>query len=340
MRHFVNAVRRLHLKRGKRLIVAMSALFLHMRRTLIAALGFLCVLSSPGLSQSPAPDRGNTHRLAFLSDPQTPMFIEKLFVGSDRNEEATDSLFSSILRTRPASLFILGDLVSLGAYHGAWESMENHIRSVRAAGVPVHALLGNHELMIYSWTGERYFGELFPDHRKTGYCVTIDSVATVMLNSNFGKLDAEEREMQERWYQHALDSLGNCPGVAAIVVCCHHSPFTNSTIVEPDAEVQAKFVPPFIGSPKSRLFLSGHAHTFEHFKECGKDFLVIGGGGGARHALLPVHRRLWADRSPEKKPLFHYITVDRVGPTLTITVWQLSNDFRGVEAGYTITIGM
>jgi hypothetical protein len=309
-----------------------------MRRLPVA---FICLLLylPETVAQTPPPAGSPGVRLAFISDTQKPLFIEALINGTNRNEEATDSLFSSLLRVRPAALFMLGDLVSLGAYPGAWESIDDDIQTLRNAHIPVHGILGNHELMFYARTGEMAFAETFPEHRKTGYCITIDSVAVVLLNSNFDKLDVPELQTQRAWYQRVLDSLTNDPAVSCIAVCCHHSPFTNSKVVEASADVRQRFVPPFLASPKCRVFLSGHAHTFERFKYKEKDFFVIGGGGGSRHALFTGNEQQWQDLSPAKKPLFHYFTLERQEDSLFVTLWGLGGDFSGVAPEYAVRIG-
>jgi hypothetical protein len=299
----------------------------------------LCLYLPESAAQTPMPAISPGIRVAFISDTQKPLFIEALFVGCDRNEEATDSLFSSVVRMRPAAMFMLGDLVSLGAYSGAWETIDEDIQTLYSAHIPVHAILGNHELMFFARNGERAFAGRFPGHRKTGYCVTVDSVATILLNSNFDKLDASEQQAQQLWYQRVLDSLTNDPGVACIAVCCHRSPFTNSRIVEASADVRERFLPPFLASQKCKVFLSGHAHTFEQFKYQGKDFFVIGGGGGSRHTLFTGNEQLWPDLAPAKKPLFHYLTLERQKSSLLVTVLGLRDDFSGVDPGYSVRIG-
>ena len=148
-----------------------------------------------------------------------------------------------------------------------------------------------------------------------------------------------ERGEQQRWYLLLLDSLQGDPGTACIVVCCHHSPYTNSTVVEASDEVANEFIPPFIASSKCLLFLSGHSHNLERFKEKGKDFLVIGGGGGSRHRLLRGADRYWTDVSPERKPLFHYVIIERHGKSLHLSVRQLQEGFHGVEDGYSFVVG-
>jgi hypothetical protein len=47
----------------------------------------------------------------------------------------------------------------------------------------------------------------------------------------------------------------------------------------------AYFADPFVRSPKTRLFFSGHNHTYERFQFENKFFIVSGGGGGPRHKV-------------------------------------------------------
>ena len=48
--------------------------------------------------------------IAFASDTQEPMWIERLFLKSNNNLAATKMLFQDIDSLRPAGLFILGDV--------------------------------------------------------------------------------------------------------------------------------------------------------------------------------------------------------------------------------------
>jgi len=269
-------------------------------------------------------------RIIFISDTQAPIIFERIALHADRNTEATRQLFQNILKVRPASVFILGDLVSIGMYGHAWEDIDRHIDLVRGAGIPVHAILGNHEVMFFPSYGERNFQARFPAHNRLGYVRTTDSVAVVLLNSNFGTLSAEEQEKQTRWYQDTLRALDDNAAIRAVIVCCHHSPYSNSKIVGSSEPVQRTFVPAYLTSRKAGLFLSGHAHTFEHFKRA-KDFLVIGGGGGLQQPLYTGIEQRWPDISPiDKGTMFSYLLVQRSGDTLTATVTGLREDFGSV----------
>jgi len=120
-------------------------------------------------------------------------------------------------------------------------------------------------------------------------------------------------------------------------VGCHHSPFTNSTIVKPSLAVQQHFVPTFMATKKAVLFLSGHSHNFEHFQLKDKDFLVIGGGGGL-HQPLRNNNDQMHDLSPGYKPAFHYLEVKRIGNELDVLSRQLKPDLSGFTDGLSLHI--
>jgi hypothetical protein len=301
-----------------------------MRR--VQQLLLLLLSAGPGLAQSAA-DRPV---LAFISDSQAPLFVESMILPGLGNQHATRLLFSDIRRQHPAHVFVLGDLVSLGFHQASWEAVDEYVGGLRADGVPVDAILGNHELMLYGKEGENNFDALFPDNVRTGYVRTVDSVAVVLLNSNFSNLTADEQEAQQRTYAVTLDSLQADTGTVAIIVCCHHSPFSNSFVVGSSREVQAAFVPLFLATPKCLLFMSGHAHLFERFVTEGKTFLVIGGGGGPRHPVRSEPE--WDDRAPDVKPRFHYVTVRREGRGLTARVRGIPEDVMEIREVYEMKI--
>ncbi|MGE5842123.1 MAG: metallophosphoesterase family protein, partial [Deltaproteobacteria bacterium] len=151
----------------------------------------------------------------------------------------------------------------------------------------------------------------------------------VLLNSNFNALSEEERGKQLSWYQETLQALDRDGTVGLVVVACHYPPYTNSTIVSPSVEVQKLFVSPFLESAKARIFFSGHAHAAEHFRIDGKDFLVIGGGGGLQHPLLSDSESRWPDLFPQKtqKRMFHYVEGILTGRSATLKVRMLKENF-------------
>jgi hypothetical protein len=270
--------------------------------------------------------------LAFASDTQEPMWIEKLFLKPDSNLKATKMIFEDVNTVHPSALFILGDVVSLGESNSAWKNMDVYLKRTVKDSIPVYATLGNHEVMFNAKKGTKKFTWRFPMYNPAGYTEIVDSVAVVLLNSNFDKMSDLAIVNQNAWYKNKLTSLDNDPAIKFIIVGCHHSPYTNSRIVRPSTLVQKNFVPLFIQSKKCALFISGHSHNFERFNVQGKYFLVIGGGGGL-HQPLNANNDIMHDLSSNYKPEFHYLEVRRDGDELKIVSRQLKADFSGFKDG-------
>lgn len=274
----------------------------------------------------------NDNALYFVSDTQQPMLVEKLFLKPNHNLKATADIFNAILQDRPKNLYMLGDVVALGYANHKWKKVDRFLETCHRDGTEVCAVLGNHEVMGLRKKGEANFQKRFPMNVRTGYVSVSDSVAVVLLNSNFAALSAADEEKQQQWYRAAMAGLDAADSVKAIIVCCHHAPYTNSKIVGCSKKVQEHFVPEYIQSKKAQLFITGHAHAFEHFKVQGKDFLVIGGGGGLHQPLSNASNTL-SDLAIDYKPMFHYLSVKRAGDELLVSSHFLKNDFTGFGQG-------
>lgn len=275
--------------------------------------------------------------LVFVSDTQAPMWEERIFLRSNHNEEATRLIFNDISKEKPLELFILGDVVSLGYKEKKWKDIDQYIGVLRKEGTAVTALMGNHDVMTRAEKGRINFEKRFPLHLKTGYYVIVDSIAVVLMNSNISKLSAVEVMQQKSWLESTLKMLDQNQSVQTVIVTCHHSPYTNSKIVGPSKDAQQYFVPAFRQSVKGRLFISGHSHNYEHFQKEGKDFLVIGGGGGLHQPLKPSTHDLM-DIASDYKPMFHYLKVTRGKNELVVSSTYLKADFSAFEKGISFTV--
>jgi Icc-related predicted phosphoesterase len=280
----------------------------------------------------PAKDSTQTE-MAFVSDTQKPMWIETLWLKSNRNAEATKLIFSDIVNERPACLFILGDVVSLGRKEKRWTDLDQYLAVLRNEKIPVYAILGNHDVMGNAKIGEMEFKKRFPDEVNTGFFKVIDSTAIVLLNSNFKTLSAAALKQQQDFYARSLDSFDKDPAIKVIIVTCHHAPYSNSKIVGSNAAVQQSFVPLYIQSRKAKLFITGHAHDFEYFNIQGKIFLTLGGGGGL-HQPLKTGPNSLPNLAVGYIPQFHYLLIIRNGDQLALTSRMLKDDFTDFEAGY------
>ena len=275
--------------------------------------------------------------LVFVSDTQAPLFAETLIHKTPFNRTATQMIFTDILARRPSHIFLLGDVVAAGSKPRRWTPVDRFLDSVRHYKGNVWACLGNHEYIYRARNGVGAFQKRFPEHRKTGYYVICDSVAVVLLNSNFSKLSATEQEEQSLFYKKALAALDKNDSVRNIIVACHHSPYSNSKVVGSNMNVRELFAKPFLKSKKGTLFLSGHSHNFEHFKIEGKTFLVIGGGGGVHQQLNTGAGRIVCE-DEDCHPLFHYLLVKRNGSQLAITCREVTEDLKGFRNVLSFTV--
>ena len=296
---------------------------------------FFC--GSPGISQQLSP--GDTLRADFVSDTQNPLWPEKLKLDWNNNELARARIFDAILDEAPSAVFHLGDQIALGFLEKSWAAIDSFGARLAAKKIPFYPILGNHELIYFSGMGRQKFEERFPYVNNTGYMRRLGSIAVVLLNSNFGNLSPEDAQKQQAWYEETLARLEKDSTVDLVIVGCHHPPYTNSTIVSPSREVQQLFVPPFLAASKCRLFVSGHCHAVEHFKKGGKDFLVIGGGGGLQQPLLIGAERRWTDEFPAKTELrmFHYMRCSITAEEVRFTIRMLNGDFASFHDALTLT---
>ena len=317
------------------------------RWSFLITLLVVCVLSgvtsyatSPGTNNC---DTGLPPSLIFISDTQAPMLIETLRLQTDDNEEATRTLFRSIAADSTCkAVFHLGDIVSMGWSADSWADFDEKSAPLLQTHIPLYPTLGNHEYMLWGTAGHALFADRYPEYAAGWYAKPYCGIGVVILNSNFSHLSVTERETQQRWYEEQLLHFEADTSIATVLVACHHSPFTNSTVVEPSEGVRQHFVPPFLRCRKASLFLSGHSHAAEHFLRDGKDFVVLGGGGGLLHPLWTGEDQRWKDLFSREgnRSFFHYLRVSRHADSLLVQVVALRNEATspGVAYSFEITI--
>lgn len=282
-------------------------------------------------------------KLGFVSDTQQPIWIEEIFLKSNHNLKATNAIFTSLIDSEKiTSLFHLGDITAIGMFNSEWEEMDNNFKKIKKAQIPVYPAMGNHDYYVFKGYALDQFRKRFPSINNTWYVVTFNKVAVVILNSNYSRLSDIEIRKQKEWYSKTLEVLDSTDSIKTIIVGVHHPPYTNSKVVDPSEDVQNDFVPAFMKSKKGKVFLSGHAHAIEHFRRSGKDFLVIGGGGGLQHPLLMGTSQRWQDLFPIPTSLrmFHYVVCELNSANLKFRVMMLNPDFKTFQLVDEIDIGL
>lgn len=273
----------------------------------------------------------NNSTFIFLSDTQQPIWIETLRLNEHDNEKATSIIYRAIEEESTATtIFHLGDITSVGMIDSYWESFDKFQKNIQT---PVYPVIGNHDYFIIKKYALKQFHKRFPSLSSLWYSVVSAPVAFIALNSNFSELSDSEKQNQQDWYFNELARFENDSTIKSVIVLCHHSPYTNSTIVSPSDAVQKLFVTPFFMYRKTSVFLSGHAHAYEHFQRGGKEFLVIGGGGGLLQPLLTGSKQRFSDLFENQSPIrfFHFVQCDLQNSGLQFKVKKLRNDFSGFE---------
>jgi Icc-related predicted phosphoesterase len=223
--------------------------------------------------------------IAIVGDLQRTSPYEQLFLSRSQNDFERQQIFSAIAEEKPDMLLLLGDQVFEGDSHDDWEHFDRLIQGVNDAGVPVRAMMGNHDYGRDHTLCHRNFGARFPSQASTVHQLTrLGSVALITLNSNLDQLSSDQIRRQEEEYVTWLGELDDDPSVQGVIVASHHPPYTNSDLGN-SPEVISMFATPFLRSRKTRLYLSGHAHTYERFSTGDKMFVVSGGGGGPRRSV-------------------------------------------------------
>jgi predicted MPP superfamily phosphohydrolase len=225
----------------------------------------------------------DNRKIIVIGDTQGTSLLE--FWRED-NKKKTPLLIKEIADRKPALVINLGDLVFCGTSAKQWKLFDDAHKPLRDNKIPYFCIPGNHEYWCNPQKTMANVFSRFPhlDKRKW-YSFRFQKIAFLMLDSNFSRLSPAEVHCQVDWYNKELSGLDDDPDIDYIVVCCHHPPFTNSKVVNPDKEVKRYFVGPFLGLKKTAVFFSGHCHSYEKFKVAGKYFIVSGGGGGPGQKL-------------------------------------------------------
>lgn len=271
------------------------------------------------------------NKFAIISDMQQPIPIERLWNHQwdrkEKNEEGRDSLLNNLLYEHVSTIFSLGDLVGIGSNKKQWRVIDRFLDKLNERAIKMYAIPGNHEYLIFPKAGINNFYKRFPDARNSVQVHTIDSVSIVLLNTNFKHLKKSEIRQEMELYEYTLDSLQQNQSVKKIIVCSHQAPFTNSRKVKPDKDLQKLLIPHYLSTEKAVLFISGHSHNLEYFSEQGKNFLVIGGGGGIFQGVKEKENQIYLNLILDDISIrYFYILISRDMDKLSITIKGINPD--------------
>lgn len=139
--------------------------------------------------------RAQAWPIVLIGDTQRTTWMERL-LGREDVAEAAPFLLSEIATRKPSAFFHLGDAVACGGCKRAWRKFEKIIAPIRQLEIPMYLAFGNHEYWFsdarMKASVARIFGHTMPHH----YTVKHDSVAFVIVDSNYRKMSRSEWKAQ------------------------------------------------------------------------------------------------------------------------------------------------
>lgn len=250
--------------------------------------------------------------IAIVGDVQRTSLAELSFMGRGQYDEEREAILNAIADDKPDLLLMLGDQVVTGDDESQWAYFDQCMSRVNAAEIPVHSILGNHDYGENKMRCLRNYGHRFPHCDGSIHSmVKMGHIALISLNSNYDMLSSSQIRSQEEDYSKWLKELDSDPNIRGVIVASHHPPYTNSDLGM-NPEVEEMFAKPFLSATKTRLYLSGHVHSYERFIAGEKTFVISGGGGGPRRLVDNSSSRPFkndAYRIGTLRP-FHYVMVN------------------------------
>jgi Icc-related predicted phosphoesterase len=272
-------------------------------------------------------------RIAVVGDLQRTGIVE---FWREQNDAERARVVRAIAREAPALSITLGDHVFDGGSARDWARFDALFAPIREAKIPVLPILGNHDCWPRGSGPLHHYFDRFPHlDGARWYARRVGPLGLVALDSNRFWMSSRRWEDQRQWFEGALARFDADEQVRGVLVLVHHPPYTNSRVAAPSIAVQGSFVSAFLRARKTLAMLSGHVHAYEHFAREGRHFLVSGGGGGPRHALLPPDAQRFADlfAGPSLRD-FHFLLLEPQDLGLTIRARGLAKgaeEFRPMD---------
>jgi 3',5'-cyclic AMP phosphodiesterase CpdA len=252
--------------------------------------GAAAVAVAPGLA---AP------RLRFLAVADTG--------SGDANQRALGAQMAVVHRQRPVDLVVLGgdNIYPSGDMALIDATFRRPYAELLAAGVPFHAVLGNHD--IRTANGDPQVA--YPAFGMGGrfYTLRRGPVEFFMLDTNVNA----DWQRQISWLRTVL-----ARSTAPWKVVVGHHPIYSSGVYGNDAQLAARLVA-VMRRHGVQLYINGHEHHYERSRPLdGITYLVVGGGGAS---LRPV---IASAQSAKVASVFSFAELEASATELRLSAWD------------------
>jgi len=226
----------------------------------------------------------------------------------DANQRAVGARMAAVHRRQPVDLVLMGgdNIYPSGDLALVEQTFRRPYRQLLEAGVPFHAVLGNHD--IRTRNGEPQLA--YPPFGMKGrwYTLRRGPVAIFLIDTNVNA----PWQHQLPWLRREL-AASDAPWK---VVVGHH-PLYSSGFYGNDRTAIARLAPLF-SRHRVQLYINGHDHNYERSKPIkGTTYLTVGGGGAV---LRPV---VATEQSARAVSVHSFAEITVVGERMMISGWDL-----------------
>jgi len=225
----------------------------------------------------------------------------------DGNQRALGGQMAAVHRRRPVDLVVLGgdNIYPSGDMALIEATFRKPYAELLAAGVPFHAVLGNHDIRTANGNPQ----VAYKPFGMKGRCYTLrrGDVAFFMLDTN-GNADWQR---QLSWLRTSLAT-----STAPWKVVVGHHPIYSSGLYGNDPGLKAK-LSALMRQHGVQLYINGHEHNYERSKPIdGITYLVVGGGGAS---LRPV---IATAQTAKAASVFSFAEIEAGPRQLSVVAWD------------------
>jgi hypothetical protein len=270
----------------------------------IALGGLPLLLAGAGAMSAPAPPS--------VSSPPRPFSMVRLLAVADGgsgngHQQAVADRMAERHRQHPVDLVVLGgdNIYPDGNLTRIDATFTRPYRALLSAGVPFHAVLGNHDIRTANGDPQVAFRPFGMKGR--WYALRRGPVELFFLDTNHNA--AWQHQMP--WLRKALAA-----STAPWKVVIGHHPIYSSGFYGDDPEAIARLTPLF-ERHGVQLYINGHEHHYERSKPlAGTTYLQVGGGGAYLRAVVPN------ERSARAVSTYSFAEISVTPEQLEIVAWD------------------
>jgi 3',5'-cyclic AMP phosphodiesterase CpdA len=229
----------------------------------------------------------------------------------DANQRAVGLAMAGQLQRTPIDLVLLGgdNIYNDGDIRLVNRAFQQPYRELIAAGVPFHAVLGNHDIRSDNGAGQLAYAPFGMKGR--WYNLLRGPVEFFLIDTNTNA----PWQHQLPWLRRVLAA-----STAPWKVVVGHHPIRSSGFYGDDPVAIARMAPLF-RRHGVQLYINGHEHNYERSRPIdGTTYLVVGNGGASLRPIVP------SANSAVVASVYGFACLRADAASLTIEAWNTRGD--------------